>query len=134
LLSASGELACVDPERGTFGVLMRVPSFLRGMSRLGKYLFIGMSKLRPGRSLGDIPLAQQELMSGVVVFNLDTGQVMGMIRYLNSCEEIYDVHVLPNLRRPGILGIDNPMYRSALTTPEYGFWGTPNQEEPGTNF
>jgi hypothetical protein len=81
--------------------------------------------------LGDIPLAQQELFSGVAVFHLPSGQLVGHIRYLNSCEEIYDVQVLPNLRRPGILGLDNPLHRSALSTPQYGFWGTPNEEDQG---
>jgi len=129
LNSAEGELVQVDLDKGTYQTLLRVPGFLRGMTRYGDYLFIGMSKLRPGRSLGDIPLAKQELFSGVAVFHLPSGQLAGNIRYLNSCEEIYDVQVLPDLRRPGILGFESPLYRNALSTPQYGFWGTPNPDE-----
>lgn len=128
LNSALGELAQVDLNRGTSETLLRVPAFLRGMTRYGDYLLIGMSKLRQGRALGDIPLAAQDLLSGVAFFHLPTGQLAGYIYYLNSCEEIYDVQVLPNLRQPGILGLDKPLHRSALSTPQYGFWGRPSEE------
>jgi hypothetical protein len=89
-----------------------------------------MSKLRQGRPLGDIPLAQQELFSGVSLVHLPSGRLVGSIHYLNDCEEIYDVQVLPGLHRPGILGLDQPLYRRALSTPEYGFWGQPPAVEP----
>ncbi len=135
LNSARGELLLADLDKGTTQVLMRAPGFLRGMTRLGDYLFIGMSKLRPGRALGDIPLAQQDLFSGVAVFHLPSGRMAGNIRYLNSCEEIYDVQILQGLRQPGILGFESPLYRSALSTPQYGFWGQPdpnaNEPQPG---
>ena len=129
LNSASGELVQVDPTHGTLEVILRLPGFVRGLARYGDYLFVGMSKLRQGRPLGDIPLARQDLLSGVAVVHLASGRLVGHIHYLNDCEEIYDVHVLPNLRRPGILGLDQPLYHHALSTPEYGFWGQPLEDE-----
>lgn len=122
LLSASGELVRADPARGAVETLLRLPGFGRGLARCGDYLFVGLSKLRPGRALGDIPLAGQELWAGVAVVSLSRGQMVGYIRYLNDCEEIYDVQVLTGMRRPGLLGLDSPLHRRALSTPEAGFW------------
>jgi len=129
LNSAAGELVTVDPATGRHETIARLPSFVRGLARHGDYLFVGMSKLRQGRSLGDsAPLAQQELSSGWAAVHLPSGRVVGSLHYLNSCEEIYDIQVLPGLRRPGILGIDQPLHRSALSTPDQGFWGQPNSQ------
>jgi uncharacterized protein (TIGR03032 family) len=125
LNSATGELVQVDPANGAVEVIARLPGFVRGLACHGDHLFVGMSKLRQGRPLGDIPLAQQELLSGVAVVHLSSGRLVGLIHYLNDCEEIYDVQILPNLCRPGILGLDQPLYRHALSTPEYGFWSQP---------
>lgn len=122
LYSATGELVRADPARGTAEAILRLPGFGRGLARCGDYLFVGMSRLRQGRSLGDIPLAGQDLWAGVAVVSLSRGQLVGYIRYLNDCEEIYDVQVLTGVRRPGLLGLDSPLYRRALSTPEAGFW------------
>lgn len=129
LLSASGELVTVEPEAGRYEVVTRLPGFGRGLTRYQDYLFVGLSRLRPNRTFGDLPIAQQELFSGVWIVHLPSGQVAGHIHYLNDCEEIYDVQVLPGLRRPGIMGLDTPLHRSALSTPLYGFWGQPQPEK-----
>jgi uncharacterized protein (TIGR03032 family) len=126
LNSAAGELATLDPATGKAETIARLPGFARGLARYGDYLFVGMSKLRPGRSLGgSTPLAQHELACGWAAVHMPSGRVVGSLQYLNSCQEIYDIQVLPGLRRPGILGIDQPLYRSALSTPDQGFWGQP---------
>jgi uncharacterized protein (TIGR03032 family) len=126
LNSAAGALVTIDPATGKHETIARLPGFVRGLARHGDYLFIGLSKLRQGRSLGESALlAQPELSSGWAAVHVPSGRVVGNLHYLNSCEEIYDIQVLPGLRRPGILGIDQPLYRSALSTPDQGFWGQP---------
>jgi uncharacterized protein (TIGR03032 family) len=129
LNSATGELVRVDPEAGILETVVRVPGFVRGLARHGDYLFVGMSKLRRGRPLGDISLAGQDLFSGVALVHLPSSNLAGFIRYLSDCEEIYDVQVLPDMIRPGIIGLDTPLYRQALATPPYGFWSIPPENE-----
>ncbi|MEM8559296.1 MAG: TIGR03032 family protein, partial [Bacteroidota bacterium] len=129
LVSAEGLLVEVNVQAGTVEPIIRLPGFVRGLARHGDYLFIGMSKLRPGRSLGDLPLAQQDLQAGVAVVHRTSGLLVGQLTYETSCEEIYDVAVLPGLRRPGILGMESPLRASALATPQYGFWGRPQETE-----
>ena len=128
LLSARGEVAVVDRQKGTWEVIQRVPGFARGLARYGDYLFVGMSKLRPNREFGDLPLAQEETRCGVAVIHLLSGDLVGQIEYQTTCEEIYDVQVLPGLQRPGILGVDTPMHRRALSIPKQTFWAEEQEE------
>ena len=130
LLSARGEVARVDPEAGEVTTVLKVPSFLRGMARFGDVVFVGMSKLRKGRSLGDLPMASDALRSGVLAFHLTSGQILGEVNYHESVEEIYDVVVLPGMRRPGLLGPESPQRKAALSMPGLGFWAAPREEEP----
>lgn len=124
LLSATGELVKADLARGTCDVITRIPAFLRGISRHGDYLFIGCSMLRKTHTFGDLPLASNtSVFCGVAVVHLPTGAYVGELRYINSCEEIYDVQVLPHIRRPGILGTESPFYKEALSLPDTTYWG-----------
>ena len=123
LLSATGELIEVDRQTGTFKVLKKFNGFVRGMDRIDDYLFIGLSKIRETSSaFADMPIAKQSVFCGVVVLYLPTMSVTGYMKYENSVEEIYDVKILPNVRRPGILSHEAPEHRLALTTPDTTFW------------
>ncbi len=127
LLSATGELVTVDVEKGTYDVINQIPGFVRGMSRHGDYVFIGTSLLRKKHPFGDLPLPQNtNLFCGVLVLHLPTGAIVGQLKYENSCEEIYDVQVLPGLQRPGILRPDQDVTRLALSIPEATFWAKNN--------
>jgi len=130
LLSLLGALVEVDPERGSFTEIARVPGFVRGLARHGDYLFIGMSKLRPGRVFPDLPLDRDKLLPGIAIVHLPSGTVAGMLQYRTDCEEIYDVQVLPGVRRPGIIGLGDGMHLNALSTPEAVFWGRSPDERP----
>lgn len=124
LLSATGEMAKVDVAKGRYEVVCQIPSFIRGFARYGDYVFIGCSRLRKTHTFGDLPLAKNpDVYCGAAVVHLPTGALVGNLRYVNSCEEIYDVQVLPGIRRPGILGIAAPHYKEALSLPETTYWG-----------
>ena len=131
LLSATGTLVKVDLDSGRYDVINKIDAFVRGLSRHGDYLFIGCSHLRKTHTFGDLLLASAPLFCGVMVLHLPTGAIVGQIKYENSCEEIYDVQVLPGLRRPGILGTAGPIFRRALSTPDASFWGQENDKKPG---
>jgi uncharacterized protein (TIGR03032 family) len=123
-------VVAVDLKDGSYEVVNRVEGFARGMTRYKDYLFVGSSLLRKTHTFGDLPLAQSNAtFCGVAVFHLPSGAFVGRIKYVNSCEEIYDIQVLPGLRRPGILGINSPIYRRALSTPNATFWGA--EEDTG---
>lgn len=124
LLSSSGELVRVDLESRSYEVVTKVPAFVRGMSRIGDYVFIGCSMLRKTHTFADLPLAEDgAVFCGVMVVHLPTGAIVGEIRYVNSCEEIYDVQVLPGIRNPGILGTMGTAHHAGLGLPDATYWG-----------
>ncbi|MBM3264786.1 MAG: TIGR03032 family protein [candidate division Zixibacteria bacterium] len=129
LLSASGEIVRANPEDGTYDVINRVSGFVRGMDRLGDYLFVGSSHLRKTHTFGDLPLAQEgATFCGIIIFHLPTGAMIGQIKYVNSCNEIYDVLAIPGIRRPNILNNTTPIFRRALSLQNITYWGKEHEE------
>lgn len=123
LLSATGELIKVDIKSGKYNVIVQLEGFVRGMSLHKDYLFVGLSKLRKNSStFGKLDFAEKANQSGIMVIHLPTGSIAGKITYLNSLDEIYDVHVLPDKIRPNILNTITDDYKSGLMTPKTTFW------------
>ncbi len=123
LFSATGELARIDTQTGTSEVVTRLDGFVRGLARHGDYAFIGLSKLRKNSSsFAKLAIAEKADQSGIVVVHLPTGATVGMIKYLSSVDEIYDVQVIPNVLRPGILNTMKPEFKMGLSTPESTYW------------
>ena len=123
LLSATGELIKVDIQHKTYEVITNLNGFVRGMAKCGDYVFIGLSKMRKTSSIfRDLPITKNEINCGVEIVHLPTGNRVGSISYLNSVEEIYDVQIVSNSIRPGILNNLNPIHKDALHTPSASFW------------
>ncbi|WP_245906955.1 TIGR03032 family protein [Reichenbachiella versicolor] len=130
LLSATGELIKVDVSKGTYEVIAAFDGFLRGMDKIGDYLFIGLSKLRQNSStFRDLPIAKKALSSGIQVLHLPTGAVVANLTYQASVEELYDVKMLNGFRRPGVLGVDRDEHRRALVTPTDNYWSEPSEDQ-----
>jgi uncharacterized protein (TIGR03032 family) len=127
LLSATGEVAKVDVEAGSYDVIQKLPGFARGLARHGDYLFVGLSKLRGTHTFGDLELAKRkDVICGIAVLHLATGALVGQMEFIRTCEEIYDVQVLPGLIRPGIVGPDSDIRKQGLSLPETSFWANPD--------
>lgn len=125
LLSATGELAVIDPASGKPEVVKKIGGFVRGMAMAGDYLFVGVSKLRQKSStFGHLDVAKLSNQAGIKIIHLPSGAFVGEISYLSSVDEIYDVHVLKDKRRTNILNTLNNDFRSALSTPSATYWGS----------
>ncbi len=123
LLSAKGELIKVDVKTGKYDTVLRLDGFLRGMSLYKDYLFIGVSRLRKNTSaFAELPIVKKARYAGIYVVHLPTGSIAGQLSYLNSLEEIYDIHILPGKRRPNILNTLTASYKEGLSTPKASFW------------
>ena len=124
LLSATGELIKVDADTGSYEVVSKHNGFVRGMTLIGEHLFIGLSRLRKTHTFGSLDMAQRDdLVCGFEVVHLPTGAKVSQFKFMATCEEVYDICVLPGLKRPGILGIDSPNHRKGIALPEDSFWG-----------
>ena len=93
------------------------------MSYHKEYLFIGTSKLRKNTStFSKLPFAKEAQEAGVTIIHLPTKSVLGKITYLNSLDEIYDVHILANKQRPNILNTKSETYKDGIDLPKTSFW------------
>lgn len=123
LCSAVGEVVRVDAGWEQFEVVNKINGFVRGMAHYGDYLFVATSRLRKTHTFADLELARrQDLFCGVTAIYLPTGAIVGQLVYENSCEEIYDILIVPGKCRPNILRYDQDIHLHALSIPEATYW------------
>ncbi|MEL6479613.1 MAG: TIGR03032 family protein [Pseudomonadota bacterium] len=109
LQSGTGEFGEIDRKSGAFTPLCFLPGFARGLSILGDYAVIGISKAREGTFEG-LALNERLAREGVrakcalMVVNLKTGDLEHSLDVEGVVEELYDVAILPGMRRPMALG------------------------------
>lgn len=135
LLSATGEFVEIDPITSNYTVISKIDGFVRGLDFIGDYAFIGLSKIRKkeGVAFSQLPIADKATFSGVVVVNLKTGQQVGLIRYYESVEEIYDIKILPEIRRPNILNTISEDHKKAVMIPSTTYWGKKSEKDTDTS-
>ncbi|MDO9105475.1 MAG: TIGR03032 family protein [Methylovulum sp.] len=121
LNSGTGELGNLDGER--FSAVTACLGFVRGLAFYGDYAVVGLSKLR-SNSFTDATLeaklkAQGKTSQcGLAVVNLMSGTVEHGFYFDNLIEELYDVAVLPKVRQPKALGLQNDDIQRIVTFPE----------------
>lgn len=128
LNSGTGELLCADVARGTYGVVCTLPGYLRGLSFVGPYAIVGLSQIRERHIFGGLPVLERfaELNCGLAVVDLRSGKEVGLFHFSSGCQELYDVIVLPKVRRPTILNRESIQTRQAFTAPEFSYWLRPS--------
>lgn len=130
LLSALGQLVKIDIETGSYEVMHQFDSYVRGMSRHGDYIFIGLSKIRKkSSSFGDLPIAEKSTHCAIEILHFPTMSKVGRIQYMASVEELYDVKVLVGMRRPNVLSTLKDDFRKALVIPGATFWAKEKEKE-----
>ena len=130
LLSATGELIKIDPERGDYDVVVQLDGFVRGMCLVQDYLFIGLSRVRQNHPTENLlPVAEKAKSAGITVIHLPTGAIHSKLTYRASVEEIFSVEPLYGLKRPGIINTSNQHYKLSLSTPGMSWWGKREDSE-----
>ena len=120
LQSGTGEFGRIDPNAGTFEPMCRLPGFARGMTFAGGHAVIGVSKPRRDKAFSGLELDERLAEEGrapqamLAVVNLATGDLEHTLGIEGVVQELYDVAVLPGLRRPKILGFKTPEIRFQL--------------------
>lgn len=109
LNSGTGYLGEVNLQSGQFEPLCFLPGFARGMALIGNHAIIGLSKPR-SPSFGGLPLSDElkernaEPRCGLVVVDLEKGDLIHHLRIDGIIEELFDVMVLPERMKPTLLG------------------------------
>lgn len=110
LNSGTGHLGRIDAESGAFQPIVFCPGFLRGLQFHAGHAIVGLSLPRNGSFSGlqlddELKKRDAEPWCGVQVVNLKSGDIVQWIRLEGEVTELFDVSVLPGIRRPMSTGI-----------------------------
>ena len=121
LNSGTGEFGYVDQERGEFEAVTFCPGYLRGLAFSGNYAVVGISKPRHNKTFSGLSLDEQlrakdvEPRCGLLVIDLRSGDIIHWLRIEGVVEELYDVAILPGVRRPMAIGFKTDEIRRVVT-------------------
>lgn len=105
LESGRGALVVVDPQTGEKSDVVRLPGFVRGLAFLGKVAFVGLSRLREKHPFGEIDIATEDgdRQCGIWAVHIDTGQILGLLKFTGGVQEIFAVSAISGVRFPEII-------------------------------
>ena len=125
LESGSGFFGRVDRMRGKFETIAFLPGFLRGLSFVGDYAVVGLSKHRENKTFRGLALDNNLVSHGVKdrcglhVIDLRRGCPVHWLEIEGIVTELYDVMVLPEVIRPMVLGFKSDEIRRTLSVGEW---------------
>ena len=117
--SGRGELCQVNLESGRRDSVARLPGFARGLAMVGKFAFVGCSRVRESAWFSGLPVVEQGRIPecGIWAVDLDSGQIVGWLKFEAGIDEIFDVQWLPGLAWPDVLEVDEPTALNAFAVP-----------------
>ncbi len=120
LESGNGSLARLNIDQQTLHTVATLPGFTRGIDFYGPLAFIGLSKVRESAVFSAIPLVERlaERLCGIWVVNIETGAILGFLRFETGVEEIFGVSVLRNTAYPELVEWNSPLMSSSYVLPE----------------
>ena len=108
--SGKGEFGHVDIEAGRFEPICDLPGFARGLAFADGHAIIGISRPRKDRAFEGLELDErltardQDPLCAILVVDLADGTIAHGLYMDGPVQELYDVCVLPGIRRPMALG------------------------------
>ena len=119
--SGSGFLGQIEPKHGAFEALTFCPGYARGLAFHGDYAVVGVSKPRHNKTFSGLALDDNleerhaKAWCGLLVIDLKSGDVVHWLRLEGVVAELYDVIVLPGVRRPKALGFKTDEIRYTVS-------------------
>jgi uncharacterized protein (TIGR03032 family) len=118
--SGNGDFGYIDLDTGGFEKVLFCPGYARGMTFVGRYAIVGLSRPREGTFTG---LALSENLEqkgvsarcGLIVIDLELGEIVHWLRIEGAVGELYDVVALPGVVRPTALGFKTDEIRYTVT-------------------
>jgi uncharacterized protein (TIGR03032 family) len=91
----------VDISTGERTEVARVPGFARGLAFIGRYALIGLSQVRESVFAG-LPVTESanERNCGAWIVDIDSGRIVGQLKFDGVVQEIFDVKVLRGFTDP----------------------------------
>lgn len=121
--SGRGYLSVVDRDRALATPICFLPGFARGLAFHNHWAVVGLSRRRDDRKFSQLPLADtlahldRDTECGIHIVDLRTGKVAHWLRVDGVVNEIYDVAVLPGVRRPMAVGFKTDEVERMISHP-----------------
>jgi len=120
LNAGTGHFGYVNFDEKRFVPVAFCPGFLRGLSIMGNYAAVGLSKPRHDRFEGlalDEELRKRDAdpWCGIQLLSLTTGDVINWIRFEGDVSELFDVCFLQDVGNPMMIGLRNNEIRELIT-------------------
>jgi uncharacterized protein (TIGR03032 family) len=118
--AGTGEFGRADLKRGVFEPIAFCPGFLRGLAFIDRFAIVTLSLPRESGTFRGLALDEQlsargaEPRCGLMVIDLKTGDAPHWLRLDGVVKELYDVAVLPSVKRPAAIGFKNDEIRRVL--------------------
>ncbi|MGB5636503.1 MAG: TIGR03032 family protein [Waterburya sp.] len=95
LNSGHGEIVTVDIVSGKQEKIISLPGYTRGLALVGKYAFVGLSKIRETAIFGNLPICDRfnDLICGIAVVDLSAKQMISCIEFQAGVDEIFDIQL-----------------------------------------
>ncbi len=118
--AGTGYFGHVDLETGDFQRLTFCPGFARGMAFTGNFAVVGISLPRHDPTFQGLPLqenlaaAKVSARCGLLVIDLNNGDIVQWMRMEDPIRELYDVMILPGVQRPKLVGFKTDEIRTVV--------------------
>jgi uncharacterized protein (TIGR03032 family) len=119
--SGNGNFGYVDLKAGKFEPVAFCPGYARGLSFVGDFAVVGLSKPRENKTFSGLALDDRlkekniEARCQLQVIDLKRGDVVHSLRIDGIVSELYDVIALPGVRRPCALGFKTDEIRRVIS-------------------
>jgi uncharacterized protein (TIGR03032 family) len=122
--SGTGEFGYIEIDSGEFVAVAFCPGYLRGLAFQGDFAIVGLSKPRENKTFSGLELneclEQKNALPrcGLMVIDLRRGDIVHSLMIEGVVEELYDVVILPQVRRPMAIGFKSDEIRRVITIGE----------------
>jgi protein O-GlcNAc transferase len=108
LNSGTGDFGYLDLDTGKFEAIAFVPGYARGLAFCQNFAVIGLSKPRDKTFNGlvldkTLEAKQAEPRCGLVVVDLNTGDIVHWLWISDTVRELYDIQIIPEVKRASIV-------------------------------
>ena len=120
LNSGTGEFGYADLGRGRFEAVAFCPGYLRGLSFIGDFAVLGLSRPRGNGTFSGLALDaalerhRADPVCGLHVIDLRSGAAVHRLDVEGVVTELHDVAVLPGKMRPAAMGPNSPDARRMI--------------------
>jgi len=120
--SGTGTIGVVDEEAGRYDPLAELPGFTRGLEFVGRYAFVGLSQVRETDVFSGVPISERlvesERSCGVWVIDVESGQVVALLRFEEGVQEVFAVVATPGRRYPDLIQADTEVICNSFVLPD----------------